>query len=86
MGGLLALTNLATDTLSNWTPRRRFLVGIIHFKLCDAMIHCDGGVGELLRDREEGLESRRDKNSKDRLPPHYPQHRTALLRALKIDS
>lgn len=69
MGGLLALTNSATDTLSNWTPRRRFLVGIIHFKLCDAMIHCDGGDGELLRDQEEGLESRRDKNSKDRLPP-----------------
>lgn len=44
-------------------------MGIIHFKLCDAMIHCDGGDGELLRDQEEGLESRRDKNSKDRLPP-----------------
>lgn len=35
--GLSALTNSATDTLSNWTPRRSFLVSIIYFELYDAV-------------------------------------------------
>lgn len=35
--GSSALTNSVTDTLSNWTPRRSFLVSIICFELCDAV-------------------------------------------------